>query len=167
MLGKLKKTKLQKSDQGFTIIEVMIVLAIAGLILLIVFLAVPALQRNARNTSRKSDASNTLAAINTYVSNNNGTAPSSQANITSAIGSAKLGYYTAANVFYSATIPTASTTSGATGTNAIVTTESVSFVPGATCNGNTPTTTGASARAYAVVYEVETGGTPTEQCIAS
>ena len=37
--------KLKKSDKdGFTIIEVMIVLAIAGLILLIVFLAVPALQ---------------------------------------------------------------------------------------------------------------------------
>jgi prepilin-type N-terminal cleavage/methylation domain-containing protein len=35
---------------GFTIIEVMIVLAIAGLILLIVFLAVPALEREARNT---------------------------------------------------------------------------------------------------------------------
>jgi prepilin-type N-terminal cleavage/methylation domain-containing protein len=35
--------KLKKSDSGFTIIEVMIVLAIAGLILLIVFLAVPAM----------------------------------------------------------------------------------------------------------------------------
>jgi prepilin-type N-terminal cleavage/methylation domain-containing protein len=42
--------------QGFTIIEVMIVLAIAGLILMIVFLAVPALERTARNTQRKHDA---------------------------------------------------------------------------------------------------------------
>ena len=46
-------SKLKKSNQGFTIIEVMIVLAIAGLILLIVFLAVPALQRNGRNTTKK------------------------------------------------------------------------------------------------------------------
>jgi prepilin-type N-terminal cleavage/methylation domain-containing protein len=37
---------------GFTIIEVLIVLAIAGLVLLIVFFAVPSLQRNQRNTSR-------------------------------------------------------------------------------------------------------------------
>ncbi|HPW47952.1 MAG TPA: prepilin-type N-terminal cleavage/methylation domain-containing protein, partial [Candidatus Saccharibacteria bacterium] len=36
----------KKDQKGFTIIEVLIVLAIAALILLIVFLAVPALQRN-------------------------------------------------------------------------------------------------------------------------
>ena len=46
-----------KRDEGFTIIEVLIVLAIAGLIMLIVFLAVPALQRNSRNTQRTNDAS--------------------------------------------------------------------------------------------------------------
>lgn len=44
------------NKQGFTIIEVMIVLAIAGLILLIVFLAIPSLERSARNTQRKHDA---------------------------------------------------------------------------------------------------------------
>jgi prepilin-type N-terminal cleavage/methylation domain-containing protein len=61
----------QKREQGFTIIEVMIVLAIAGLIMLIVFLAVPALQRNARNTQRNDDASRTLAAVNECLSNRN------------------------------------------------------------------------------------------------
>jgi prepilin-type N-terminal cleavage/methylation domain-containing protein len=35
---------------GFTIIEVVLVLAIAGLIFLIVFLALPALQRSQRDT---------------------------------------------------------------------------------------------------------------------
>ena len=45
-----------KREEGFTIIEVLIVLAIAGLILLIVFLAIPALQRNSRNTQRKNDS---------------------------------------------------------------------------------------------------------------
>jgi len=53
----------------------MIVLAIAGLILLIVFLAVPALQRGSRNTQRKTDASSVSAAIATYISNNNGKLP--------------------------------------------------------------------------------------------
>src|SRR5258708_36141034 len=61
-LQMLNKLKLSKSQKGFTIIEVMIVLVIAGLILLIVFLAVPALQRNARNTHRKSDIAGLLAA---------------------------------------------------------------------------------------------------------
>jgi prepilin-type N-terminal cleavage/methylation domain-containing protein len=42
----MKNIYKQKRQQGFTIIEVLIVLAIAALILLIVFLAVPALQRN-------------------------------------------------------------------------------------------------------------------------
>ena len=46
----------QTTKNGFTIIEVMIVLAIAALILLILFLVVPTVQRNARNLSRKHDA---------------------------------------------------------------------------------------------------------------
>src|SRR6476659_351152 len=67
--------KLKKQDQGFTIIEVMIVLAIAGLIMLIVFLAVPALQRNSRNTQAKNAAAAILATINEYQTNNNGSNP--------------------------------------------------------------------------------------------
>lgn len=64
-----------KNRKGFTIIEVMIVLAIAGLIMLIVFLAVPALQRASRNTNRKNDASRLATSISTFVSNANGDLP--------------------------------------------------------------------------------------------
>jgi prepilin-type N-terminal cleavage/methylation domain-containing protein len=71
MLSKLKKS----NGKGFTIIEVMIVLAIAGLILLIVLLAVPALQRSARNTQRKNDASSIASAISNSINDNNGTVP--------------------------------------------------------------------------------------------
>lgn len=56
---------------GFTIIEIMIVLAVASLIMLIVFLAVPALQRNARNTNRTSDATKVASAVNECLSNRN------------------------------------------------------------------------------------------------
>ncbi len=63
------------NKKGFTIIEVLIVLAIAGLILLIVFLAVPALQRNARNTQRKNDAAALQSAMANFSSNNNGSLP--------------------------------------------------------------------------------------------
>jgi len=67
----------KKSGQskGFTIIEVLIVLAIAGLIMLIVFLAVPALQRNARNTQAKNEAAGMLGALNEFVNNNGGKLP--------------------------------------------------------------------------------------------
>lgn len=69
------KQKIKNNSEGFTIIEVMIVLAIAGLILLIVFLAVPALQRSSRNTSRKNDASRVASAVSEFVSDNNGSLP--------------------------------------------------------------------------------------------
>lgn len=60
---------------GFTIIEVVLVLAIAGLIFLIVFLAVPALQRNQRDTQRRSDMSRFMAQIQNYQSNTKGSVP--------------------------------------------------------------------------------------------
>ena len=55
----MKKHKLYK---GFTIIEVVLVLAIAGLIFLMVFLALPALQRSQRDTQRKNDMARLKAA---------------------------------------------------------------------------------------------------------
>jgi prepilin-type N-terminal cleavage/methylation domain-containing protein len=73
MLSKIR----QKKQEGFTIIEVLIVLAIAGLILLVVFLAVPALQRNSRNTQRSNDAATLLGGMAEFVNNNNGSLPDS------------------------------------------------------------------------------------------
>jgi prepilin-type N-terminal cleavage/methylation domain-containing protein len=64
-----------KRAEGFTIIEVMIVLAIAGLIMVIVFIAVPQLQRNQRDNARQSIANRTKAEIETYAGNNQGTYP--------------------------------------------------------------------------------------------
>lgn len=63
--------------QGFTIIEVVLVLAIAGLIFLMVFVAFPALQRNQRDTQRRQDYANLGAAVITAASSNNGNFPSS------------------------------------------------------------------------------------------
>lgn len=61
-----------KSAQGFTIIEVVLVLAIAALIFLMVFIALPALQRGQRDTGRKNDVSTVVSALQTYLSNNRG-----------------------------------------------------------------------------------------------
>lgn len=58
--------------KGFTIIEVVLVLAIAGLIFLMVFIALPALQRGQRDTGRKNDVSTVAAAVNSYRANSKG-----------------------------------------------------------------------------------------------
>src|ERR1700742_3726746 len=62
--------KLTRREQGFTIIEVMIVLAIAALILLAVFLAIPNLQRSSRNSGRKADAGRVGTAATNFKANN-------------------------------------------------------------------------------------------------
>lgn len=65
----------KQQDEGFTIIEVVLVLAIAALILLMVFLALPALQRNQRDTQRKNDVSRLQSALNNYKSSARGALP--------------------------------------------------------------------------------------------
>ena len=60
------------TKQGFTIIEVVLVLAIAGLIFLMVYIAWPALQRSQRDTQRRNDYSMLSTAISNYSTNNNG-----------------------------------------------------------------------------------------------
>jgi prepilin-type N-terminal cleavage/methylation domain-containing protein len=66
----------KKSKQsGFTIIEVVLVLAIAALIFLMVFIALPALQRSQRDTQRKADVARVQTAIQNYQSNNRNAVP--------------------------------------------------------------------------------------------
>ena len=64
-----------KSKKGFTIIEVVLVLAIAGLIFLMVFVALPALQRSQRDTQRRDDMARFLSQLNQYQANNKGNVP--------------------------------------------------------------------------------------------
>lgn len=61
--------------KGFTIIEVVLVLAIAGLIFLMVFLALPILQRNQRDTQRRNDLDRVTAQVSSYMTNNQGRVP--------------------------------------------------------------------------------------------
>ncbi len=69
-------------EKGFTIIEVVLVLAIAGLIFLMVFIALPALQRNQRDTQRKNDLSRLQTSVTNYSSANRGSLPGTTATIT-------------------------------------------------------------------------------------
>jgi prepilin-type N-terminal cleavage/methylation domain-containing protein len=69
----------QQKEKGFTIIEVVLVLAIAGLIFLMVFIALPALQRSQRDTQRQQDMSRAQTAIQNYQSTNRGQIPTTDA----------------------------------------------------------------------------------------
>ena len=62
----------ERDNKGFTIVEVMIVLAIAGLVMAVVFVAVPALQRNQRNGARQNDLGYLRAQFQQAVANENG-----------------------------------------------------------------------------------------------
>lgn len=74
-----KKAISKKTDDGslggFTIIEVVLVLAIAGLIFMMVFIALPALQRSQRDTQRRENIGRVTQAIMNYETNNNGRLP--------------------------------------------------------------------------------------------
>lgn len=78
MKSRRSRGKMATGDPGgFTIIEVVLVLAIAGLIFLMVFIALPSLQRSQRDTQRRNDMANVSSKITQYQTNNNGKLPSS------------------------------------------------------------------------------------------
>lgn len=153
----LKKLK-QSNAKGFTIIEVMIVLAIAGLILLIVLLAIPALQRNSRNTQIKNDASALVGAISTFASDNDGAIPD---DISAADGTVTLKKGT--TITGTAKIQAGTDISSATAEPTTAPDSgNLVYVLGVTCEGNT------STRSISIYYSTESSGSdPTMKCINS
>jgi prepilin-type N-terminal cleavage/methylation domain-containing protein len=151
---------MKKNQKGFTIIEVLIVLAIAGLIMLIVFLAVPALQRNSRNNARNNEASRISAAVTECLANRNGLA--SACNDYSKINVGTLQVLTPVNPNQSFSIgndvnaPTSGNTSAF----------NVGFGRVCTAEGDASTATGASTRDFVVMYNLEGTGTIV-RCIGS
>ncbi|MBQ3474330.1 type II secretion system protein [Candidatus Saccharibacteria bacterium] len=67
--------KKRYSKEGFTIVEIALVLAMAGLIFLMVFVALPAVQRTQRDAERRDDVGTLLTAIQKYQNNNRGALP--------------------------------------------------------------------------------------------
>lgn len=141
------------NQKGFTIIEVVLVLAIAGLIFLIVFLAVPALQRSQRDTQRRSDVGRFLSQITQYQSNTGGSVPDSQPRLNTfmtnymrtggdAFEDPSEGTYTARYVANPTTAPNDRPT--------------INYYLGAKCNADTPEAAG--PRDLAVVLQLEGGG---------
>jgi prepilin-type N-terminal cleavage/methylation domain-containing protein len=156
------KTKLRNS-KGFTIIEVLIVLAIAGLIMLIVFLAVPALQRNGRNTSVRNDAAGVLGGVNEFVSNNNGQLPTGIATAADGTITFTGGAGTQPNTTkIRPNVTVARVAAGTWPANP----NAVNIAVGFKCTNNT--TVAASTRSFAALFRVESGsGVNPQQCVDS
>lgn len=155
---------IKKGQRGFTIIEVLIVLAIAGLIMLIVFLAVPALQRNARNTSLRSDVSSVMAGVSEFTTNNNGKLPNtiavSGSDVT--ISSTVTGTQQTIAKVKEGTLVSVAATPPVMPTNDQTGTIFIAFQY--KCNNNVFATT-TSARAFSAGYRVEGGNnTNATQC---
>jgi prepilin-type N-terminal cleavage/methylation domain-containing protein len=70
-----KKKIIPRLQNGFTIIEVMIVLAIAGLIMVVVLVAVPQLQRSQRNNAATAVLDRVYTEMNNFSGNNRGNFP--------------------------------------------------------------------------------------------
>jgi len=163
--------KIRKRTEGFTIIEVLIVLAIAGLILLIVFIAVPALQRNARNTQRKNDIAGILGIVTEFSNNNAGQLPTTATLFLKAAvvgGGAGTQQATVNTSYYDSasgmTLTMSATTGAVTNPN---NSDQVVLVRGAACDGTTGNSiggAGVSGRSVVALFTLEGGA---RQCQAS
>lgn len=160
------KISTQRKKSGFTIIEVLIVLAIAGLIIAIVLFAVPALQRNGRNTAIKNDANSIVGYVSDFMSNNDGAVATSvtvsggTVTISGATGTqSTTGAIQKGTTFNTALSGTQSNVAPAIGTMTINT--------GAKCSDTAGSST-AAARSIAVFYSIETSGsTNLVKCVSN
>lgn len=175
MLQKIRDNKKESrgfAAAGFTIIEVMIVLAIAGLIMAIVFLAIPGLQKTNRNTQRKNDVARISSLINDFVANNNGKLPTRLVYVGGTPVTGELDLTKEKFSILDTTTATSITplkcTSSACVTVALTTAlipDTLQFYTSADCGtGTNAPVFNTSARVYALYYGIE--GSTTTQCIA-
>ncbi|USN96453.1 MAG: type II secretion system protein [Candidatus Nomurabacteria bacterium] len=163
-MNKQQEQSKRAAKSGFTIIEVVLVLAIAGLIFLMVFIALPSLQRSQRDAQRKDDLSRFLSQVSSYQSNHRGDVPTA-GSVNSfisqylTVGNDKFqdpqsgGDYTHMSI--NDKVPKAGDTSTTPGD------ANINYVAGksASCNDDgSPHVTGGSGRSIAVSIGLEAGG---------
>ena len=146
-----------KSKKGFTIIEVVLVLAIAGLIFLMVFVALPNMQKSQRDTQRRSDYAALASAVIQYSANNGGKVPASG---TSALGATSLNSNGTDPSGYSYSVSIEEMTKDTKIGAPIINNDgftSVKIITNADCgNGDVPTYT-ASNKAFVIYGALESG----------
>lgn len=150
------RNRVRTAETGFTIIETLIVLAIAGLIMLVVFEAVPTLERNGRNDSRKQDVSTILQDVSHWELNNSGDFPKDNTYLNFSPGS--LRYYTTGNI-----VRHPQTVSGASpigpGSPNVDKVDIYNYELCSPGTANVATNTGAGYGDVVAIYAIETSGT--------
>jgi len=156
------------NNKGFTIVEVLIVLAIAGAILAAVLIAVPALQRSGRNATAKTAAQQIVSGIQESEAANGGAAPAGIASLSNGLitwtgGASGTPVTTTTQV--STNISAVTFASGAPGA---ATVGKIYVSKGYTCNPSNTASQAGSANQFAVMYPIEGGAAnPVEGCIAA
>ena len=154
----------KQTVKGFTIIEVVLVLAIAGLIFLMVFVALPALQSGQRDTARKQDVGNVGTAINNYSSANRGKIPTTAQLAGNAAGTPGAGFLSSVSDNISSVEIIGTQASSASTGNKPAEDGVVRVYIGTRCGDVNPTdktqvaVTEGSARQYTMITLLETGG---------
>ena len=145
---------MSNQKKGFTIIEVVLVLAIAGLIFLMVFIALPALQRGQRDNQRRTDVGRAVSQMASYATNNRNSLPTTMDN------NFLNNYMKAADGEFQDPKSGASYTVAGTGTagDATLADGQMQFIRGVKCNGENATTTGQGNRQGAVRVKLEGSG---------
>ncbi|MCL2451922.1 prepilin-type N-terminal cleavage/methylation domain-containing protein [Candidatus Saccharibacteria bacterium] len=168
----------KNKQRGFTIIEVALVLAVAALIFLVVFLAVPALQRNQREDARKRDITIVVEAVVNITGNTNKAPTTGVAYPKPTTGGSNLKDYLgnlSNNTDYVEVVkggddalefpPSQAVNPGATdstaGANPNI--NRIVVILGHRCNGNTGTQVG-TTRSAAVAVQLESGGAGKYYC---
>ncbi len=139
-----------QKQRGFTIIEVVLVLAIAGLIFLMVFLALPALQRSQRDTARRSSLSTFTAQVTQFQANNKGAVP------TTAGVAAFVSGYMGSNWNDPATGSAYPVAANDAAVDTATTAGTYFYTAGSVCNGEA--ITGAGGRNFAIRMKLEGSG---------
>lgn len=145
------------NEKGFTIIEVVLVLAIAALIFLMVFIALPALQRGQRDTQRKNDIARVQTAVQNFQSNNRNALPTFDAAFISS-------YLTVGGDKFQDPDGTPYTFDGTSNNPSTFVSGQIDYTVKAVCNGDTVATKDANGNNYgatkvAIQYKLEGGGT--------
>jgi len=68
----VRKVKLQKANLGFTLIELLVVISIIGILASLTLTGFGTAQKNARDTTRKSDLAQYRTTLEAFAANNNG-----------------------------------------------------------------------------------------------
>ena len=130
------------NKKGFTLIEIVIVLAIAALVLAGILLAVRGAQENRRDSQRRADLGKLSAQLEASASNNNGVYP---------VGAFPAGFPG------NAVDPESGLAYTWVGNPGGMTGRAIFYATNFQCNGNQPPTAGGGVRQYAAAVRLESG----------